>query len=86
MVNICVVNVAGLYKNTVPESKMHGANMGPIWGRQDPGGPHVGPLNFAIWGIALRTLFVGICRHLIMIIIQSQSHKSIVNARQSYDI
>ena len=29
----------------------HGANMGPIWGRQDPGGPHVGPMNFAIWGI-----------------------------------
>ena len=26
------------------------ANMGPIWGRQDPGGPHVGPMNFAIWG------------------------------------
>ena len=24
-------------------------NMGPIWGRQDPGGPHVGPLNFVIW-------------------------------------
>ena len=24
--------------------------MGPIWGRQDPGGPHVGPMNFAIWG------------------------------------
>ena len=23
--------------------------MGPIWGRQDPGGPHVGPNNFAIW-------------------------------------
>ena len=22
--------------------------MGPIWGRQDPGGPHVGPMNFAI--------------------------------------
>ena len=32
-----------------PESKVHGANMGPIWGRQDPGGPHVGPMNFAIW-------------------------------------
>ena len=32
-----------------PDSKVHGANMGPIWGRQDPGGPHVGPLNFAIW-------------------------------------
>ena len=28
--------------------------MGPIWGpsgadRQDPGGSHVGPMNFAIW-------------------------------------
>ena len=33
-----------------PDSKVHGANMGPIWGRQDPGGPHVGLMNFAIWG------------------------------------
>ena len=32
-----------------PDSKIHGANMGPIWGRQDPGGPHVSPINFAIW-------------------------------------
>ena len=24
----------------VPDSKVHWANMGPIWGRQDPGGPH----------------------------------------------
>ena len=32
-----------------PNSKVHGANMGPSWGRQDPGGPHVGPMNFAIW-------------------------------------
>ena len=23
--------------------------MGPIWGRQYPGGPHVGPMNFAVW-------------------------------------
>ena len=34
-----------------PDNKVHGANMGPIWGRQDPGGPHVGPMNFAIWVI-----------------------------------
>ena len=34
---------------TIPDSKVHGANMGPIWGRQDPGGPHVGHLSFAIW-------------------------------------
>ena len=31
------------------DSKVHGANMRPIWGRQDPGGPHVDPMNFAIW-------------------------------------
>ena len=37
--------------NHIPDSKVHGANMWPIsiWGRQDPGGPHVGPINFAIW-------------------------------------
>ena len=32
-----------------PDNKVHGANMGPICGRQDPGGPHVGHMNFAIW-------------------------------------
>ena len=35
----------------IPDSKFHGANMGPIWGRQDPGGPHVGHRNLAIWAI-----------------------------------
>ena len=34
-----------------PDSKVHGANMGPIWGRQNPGGHHVGPMNYAIWVI-----------------------------------
>ena len=33
---------------SAPDSKVHVANMGPIWGRQDPGGRHVGPMNFAI--------------------------------------
>ena len=32
-----------------PDSQFHGADMGPIWDRQDPGGPHVGPMSFAIW-------------------------------------
>ena len=36
-----------------PDIKVHGANMGPIWGRQEPGGPHVGPMNLAIWAILL---------------------------------
>ena len=38
------------------DSKIHGANMGPIWGRQDPGGPHVGPMNLAIWVILVSHL------------------------------
>ena len=37
-----------------PDSKVHGANMGPIWGRQDPGGPHVGPMNFVIWFLLIK--------------------------------
>ena len=46
-----------LIKND-PDSKVHGVNMGPIWGRQDPGGPNVGPMNFAIWGgIMIRKWF-----------------------------
>ena len=32
-----------------PDSKVHGTYMGPTWGWQDPGGPHVGPMILAIW-------------------------------------
>ena len=39
-----------------PDSKAHGAHMGPIWGRQDPGGPHIGPMNFAICGCFLHAV------------------------------
>ena len=39
--------------NKIPDIKVHGENMGLIWGQQDPGGPHVGPINFAIWDMAL---------------------------------
>ena len=35
-------------------ARFMGPTWGSIWGRQDPGGPHVGPMNFAIWaGIVL---------------------------------
>ena len=29
-----------IYLKMSPDSKVHEANMGPIWGRQDPGRPH----------------------------------------------
>ena len=37
-------------KNRVwdPESKVHGANMGPTWVLSAPEGPHVDPMNLAI--------------------------------------
>ena len=48
-----------LYSNTFPNSKVHGANMGPTWGRQDPGGPHAGPMKLAIWVSTEQTTFFG---------------------------
>ena len=41
-----VLRVQSTFTN--PDSKVHGANMGPIWGQQDPDGSHVGLMNFAI--------------------------------------
>ena len=31
------------------DSEIHEANMGPTWVLSAAGGPHVGPMNFAIW-------------------------------------
>ena len=31
-----------------PDSKVHGANMGPTWVLPAPSGPHEGPLNLAV--------------------------------------
>ena len=33
----------------IPNSKVHAANMGPTWGRQDPDRPHVGHVILALW-------------------------------------
>ena len=39
-------NVGGW--NAYPDSKIHGANMGPTWVLSAPDGPHVGPMNLAL--------------------------------------
>ena len=39
---------AGEEYHLYPDSKVHGAHTGPIWGRQDPGGTHVDPMDFAM--------------------------------------
>ena len=41
-----------LVQAAYPDSKIRKAYMGPTWGRQDTGGPHVGPMNLAI-GVAM---------------------------------
>ena len=46
--------IATLWAECYPDSKAYGAKMRPICGRQDPGGPHVGPMNFAIWVCIMR--------------------------------
>ena len=41
-----------------PDSKVYGANTGPTWGRQDPGEPHCGPVNLAIWDFSISITVV----------------------------
>ena len=56
----------GKYKQ-IPDSKVHGASMRPIWGRQDPGGPHGGPMNFAIWDdLGSNTVWSIKCAHVLI--------------------
>ena len=38
-------SLLAIWITNIPDSKVHGANMGPIWDRQDPGVPSVGPMN-----------------------------------------
>ena len=40
--------------HSIPDSKVHGANMGPNWVLSDPVGPHVGPMKLAISDSALH--------------------------------
>ena len=43
----CIASIF-LPSNTHPDSKVHGASMGPTWVLSAPDGPHVGPMNLAI--------------------------------------
>ena len=43
---------SALVMQNIPDSKVHGANMGPTWGWQDPCGPYVGPAKIVIWDVS----------------------------------
>ena len=57
-----------------PDSKVHWANMGPIWGRQDPGGPHVGPMNLAIWVCIILVRYGALYKEFSAILCQTLFH------------
>ena len=43
----------------IPDNKVHGVNMGPIWGRQDLGGPRVGSMKkSAIWDVSNGAIII----------------------------
>ena len=48
-----------------PDSKVHGANMGPNWVLSSPGGPHVGPMYLAIW--ELNTCALAHWSHMVLV-------------------
>ena len=61
----------------VPDNKVHGANMGPIWGRQDPGGPMLAPWTL-LSGVPLIAHFKQhIYQRLIKTLIQHLFYKSV---------
>ena len=45
-----------------PDSKIHGANMGPTWVLSAPDGPHIGPINLVIWGSCYTSLGIAIIK------------------------
>ena len=61
----------------IPHSKVHRPNMGSIWGRQDPDGPHVGHMNSAIWDINYESKSNRLSQHdVISIDLESKSERS----------
>ena len=46
----------------VPDSKVHGTNMGPTWVLSAPGGPHIGPMSLVIWVCFLSLSWVCCCQ------------------------
>ena len=63
-------DIAYVYQNaqlsiyhSIPENKVHGANIGPNWVLSAQDGPHVGPMNLAIrdrkWKGTTNSVFSG---------------------------
>ena len=42
-----------------PDSKVHGANMGPAWILSAPDGPHIGPMSLALREVSIGAQIAG---------------------------
>ena len=56
------------WTSSIPDSKVHRANMEPTWVLSAPDGPHIGPMNLVIRGMlcfAIATpAMLGACRYM----------------------
>ena len=60
-------------RHHIPDSKVHGANMGPTWGQQDPDGPHVGNMNLAIWGRIANEPWAKLCINFVVRVLRRRN-------------
>ena len=72
------------YSN-VPDSKVHGANMGPTWALSAPDGPHIGPRNLAIWSVCWTVMDQSLRKyewngHLIVVITEMELLQQVSHA------
>ena len=63
----CTVAQLSLVEIT-PDSKVHGANMGPTWVLSAPGGPHVGPMNFVTRDNIIYCISQGLCTWFVSVV------------------
>ena len=71
--------VRTFYMAVFPDSKVHGAHMGPTWGRQDPGGPHVVHMNLAIWVVSIGVgVFIRLCLNVVFVHSRTIAHQDII--------
>ena len=52
------MNVLHVFRQTCPDNKVRGANMGPTWVLSAPDGPHIAPMKLAIGVIAIYQAWV----------------------------
>ena len=52
-------------RSSIPDSKVHGANMGPTWVLSAPDGLHIGPMNLAMRDIMVFCSWVVVCYHIV---------------------